>query len=91
MSTLPPLRECKIRCENWWWNRKLQLHLLNERGVVWGTGKNQPFNMRRRGQYLMLQYSEITKIWYFSWGTEGDFNRCPLPETSAKLLLKELS
>lgn len=90
MTNLPPLRECKIRCENWWWNRKLQVHLLNERGVVWGMGSTAPFNVRSRGEYLMLQYGAKTGVWYFSWGTAGDFERCPLPETTAKTLLAEL-
>lgn len=89
MSGLKPLRQCKIVCENWWWNRTLQLYLTKTYGVTWGYTA-APFNTRRRGTYLFVGKG-VTGAWYFSWMTAGDFDRCPDPETTAKTLFKELT
>lgn len=85
------LRECKIKCENWWWNRALQMTLSEIFGVSWGAGAPMPFNTRRRGEYLFLQQNKANGRWFFSWGTDWDFERCELPATTAKTMMQELS
>lgn len=73
----------KIRCENWFWNRKLQILLSEAIGCQWGTGIALPWNTQRK--YLVVQKG--LNGWYFSWATENDFARCPLPEWTAKELI----
>jgi hypothetical protein len=85
------LQKCKIRTENWYWNRQLQLRLF-QLGVFWpGVGKKL-WNCRNgRGDYLFLEPVHDGSGWFLSWGREFDFNRAiDLPETTAKLLLKDL-
>lgn len=84
------LRQLKIHCENWWWNRKLQIHLQDVFGVNWGYGKKAPFNSRRRGDYLFVIQNPENKTWWFMWGTKGDFDDSPLEATTAKTLLHQL-
>lgn len=86
------IRPCKIVCENWYWNRKLQVALNEQFGVVWGVHKEfKPFNTRHRGKYLFLQQNTSSGVWWFSWGTEYDFANCDLPQYFAKELLEELA
>lgn len=81
------LRPLKIRCDNWWWNLKLQKFLHEKFGVSWPHDKEfKPFNVRRRGKYLFLRHNPTTDTWWFSWGTDFDFNRCPFPEIMASEL-----
>jgi hypothetical protein len=92
---MTPLKPCKIACENWWWNRKLQLFLNEQYGVRWSTWKGssefKTFNTRRRGDYLFILQNPNNLTWWFNWGFESDFARADLPEFTAKQLLEELS
>jgi hypothetical protein len=89
------LKPCKIACENWWWNRKLQLFLHEKYNVNWSmcskTDNFKTFNTRRRGDFLFVLQNPNNLTWWFNWGTEWDFANCDLPEYTAKELLEELS
>jgi hypothetical protein len=85
------LKECKIKCNNWWWNRTLQ-QLLFKYGVQWalpGERSQTVWNCRRRGLYLFLTQNPTNGSWWFSWGTADDFERSHLPETTAKVMVRE--
>lgn len=73
----------KVRCENWYWSRKLQMLLAEAIGCEWGMGIASPWNTGR--PFLVIQRGPSG--WYFSWATESDFLECPLPEWSAKTLI----
>jgi hypothetical protein len=89
---MTPLKPCKVACENWWWNRKLQLFLNERYGVKWGIpGEFKPFNTRRRGEFLFIVQNPNNLTWWFNWGTERDFANADLPEFTAKQLIEELS
>lgn len=86
------LTPCKIRCENWYWNRQLQV-LLNEKfGVKWSSRdvEFKTFNTRRRGEYLFLIQNPFNKTWWFNWGTSRDFEKAELEETTAKTLYNKI-
>lgn len=85
------LRPLKIKCENWWQNRRLQLLLIEKYGVNWPAPVKVPFNCRRRGVYLFLTQNPINKTWWFGWGTKGDFDYSPLDPINASTLYAELS
>lgn len=84
MKKAPPVefKGVKVRCENWYWNRQLQLLLARVIGCSWGAHISVPFNVGR--PLLVIQLG--LRGWYFSWATESDFEQCPLPEWSAKAL-----
>jgi len=87
------LRKVKIECENWYWNRKLQLRLF-ELGVAWpmGTDRCQTvWNSRRRGKYLFLQQNHQNGSFWLGWGSEHDFQDCPFEAVTAKGFLNELT
>ncbi|MEJ6003740.1 hypothetical protein [Paucibacter soli] len=73
----------KVRCESPHWSRKLQLLLKAELGCTWGADVQVPWNDRR--PFLMVRLG--LRGWFFSWGTEGDFERCSLPEYTARGLV----
>ena len=83
------MKECKIKCENWYWNRKLQLKLF-ELGAKWPILGTRLWNVRRRGKYLFLYANPSNGSWWLGWGTEGDYEYSPLPETTARTMLEEL-
>jgi hypothetical protein len=84
------LRECKIRTENWYWNRQLQLRLF-QLGVFWPGVGQQLWNVRNgRGDFLFLQQDYKGDRFYLSWGREREFDGSTLPETTAKMLLNDL-
>lgn len=74
----------KVKCENWFWSRKLQILLAHAIGCKWGASVKTPWNIRR--PFLVIQ-NFGKKGWFFTWATEGDFQECPLPEWSAKALI----
>jgi hypothetical protein len=86
---MPELRELKIECENWWWNRRLQFALNEKYGVNWGMKVPLGWNCRKRGKYLFLVQNPENKTWWFSWGTSSDFQYSPLPATTAKQAFAE--
>lgn len=74
----------KVRCENWYWSRKLQILLADAIGCQWGMNIRTPWNTGR--PFLVVQKG--VNGWYFAWATEDDFLRCKLPEWTAKSLVK---
>ena len=74
----------KIRCDNWYWSRKLQLLLQHAIGCRWSNGIAVPWNTRR--EFLVVRPS-VAGGWFFSWATPADVDACPLPEWSAKALI----
>jgi len=83
-KTTRPAGGVKIRCENWFWSRKLQLLLAQVLPCHWGSGITVPWNTRR--EFLVVQPS-VSGGWFFSWATPWEFEACPLPEWSAKALI----
>lgn len=73
----------KVRCENWFWSRKLQMLLASAIGCKWHEGIEVPWNTRR--EFLVIQHGK--RGWFFSWATDRDFDDCPLKEWSAKALV----
>lgn len=84
------LKEVKIRCNNWWWNRELQL-LLFKYGVNWPGVGQAVWNCRRRGRYLFLTQNPTNGTWWLSWGGDTDWESSKLPETTAKLMYREFA
>ncbi|WP_041930361.1 hypothetical protein [Methylibium petroleiphilum] len=80
-------RGAKVRCENPYWSRHLQLALFESLGCTWPAVRVVPWNTRR--PLLVIQQSPVgAHRWFLSWATEPDFETCPLPEYSAKALVK---
>jgi hypothetical protein len=75
----------KIRCENWYWARKVQILLSEAIGARWGNGLPIPWNTRRLR--LIVEWSTHAKSWMISWAIDPDFETCPMPEWSAKALI----
>lgn len=86
------LKQYKVACENWYWNRKLQVFLNEHYGVRWNrNGEFKTFNTRHRGEFLFVVQNPDNLTWWFNWGTEWDFANADLPDITAKELLQELS
>ena len=80
------LAPCKIRCENWYWNKKLQEYLLSK--SVRYSYHDKPFCVKGR---LLLVLQKAKHGWYYlAWTTEYEFEKIPMPEYSAKQLLELL-
>lgn len=77
----------KVRCENWYWSRKLQILLSEVIGCSWGGRIKTPWNTGR--EFLVIQ--NYPGGWFFAWATEQDFAQCGLPEWSAKDLIAAYS
>lgn len=82
------LKECKIKCNTWWHNRQTQL-LLFKYGVRWPVVGQTVWNCRKRGLYLFLTQNPTNGTWWLGWGGKDDWDRCPLPETTTKVILRE--
>lgn len=75
----------KIRCENRYWSRAVQLVLHRTVGCDWGRGcPAVPWNV---GRLLLVVQPSARGGYFFSWATPGEFDRCELPEWSARDLV----
>lgn len=79
-----PLDGIKVRCENWYWSRRLQILLRDAIGCSWGAGIVTPWNTRR--PYLVIVRAP-TGRWFFTWCTPEAFAICKHPEWSARQLI----
>lgn len=78
---------CKIETENWYWNRQLQLRLL-EININWGFKTNRVFNSRTR-KYLAV-VPKYDGGYIIQWMTKNDFENADLRKTTSKKLLEDL-